>query len=317
MVIIALVCYYYFADPFKVIHQCNDYSYPKTIPNRDFISTQSYLDKHVANKYNSFIFGSSRTLGFRVNSWKRYLDSSANPFVFDASSESLAGIHQKIKYLDSMNVDIRNVLILLCRDCSFLNTINETRHLIIKHPEISRKSNWRFQLSFLSAYFDNKFLARYLVYKITGKYKPWMRGYIEYRDIKYDSVNNELTIVDQENEIIKDENLYYEKRQNIFYDRKAERIDSVAIIDEVNRNYLVEIKNILEKRKANYKIILSPLYEQKKFNPADKKLLSSVFGQRLYDFTGKNKFTDNCRNFYEASHFRPLVGDSLLALVYR
>ena len=308
--------YYFYSDPFKVLYHYSDYSYSKVIPNRDYISTQTYINNQNKYNYNSFIFGSSRTLGFKVNSWKKQLDSTANPFVFDASSETLHGIYQKIKFLDDRNSNIDNAIILLCRDCSFLKNIDETRHLIVKHPATSHADRFSFHLSFLKAYFDNKFLIRFLVYQITNNYKPWMHPYIEYRNIKYDQVTNQLSILDQESEISKNQIKYYIQRQVLFYKRKKERVDSVQIINQNDINELFEIKNILAKRRTKYKIILSPLYEQIKINPKDLSILNKIFDGNVLDFTGKNNLTDTCLNYYETSHFRPFIGDSILARIY-
>ncbi|MGZ3932524.1 MAG: hypothetical protein ACXVP0_14615 [Bacteroidia bacterium] len=315
--VLLLLLNYFISDPFKVIHHYNDYSYPVVVPDRDYISTQVYINNHDRYHYNSFIFGSSRTLAFKVDSWKKYLDHKAHPYVFDAASESLAGIYQKIKYLDSTGADMDNALVLLCRDCSFLNTINDKGHLIIKHPATSHKSTLAFNCVFLDSYFDNQFLIRYLIYQCTKTFKPWMHGYIDERKIKYDPVSNELSILDQEAEITDNETGYYNKRRAMFYTRKGERIDSVPIIKDIHKNYLTEIKSIFIKKKTNYKVVLSPLYEQKKFNPADMSFLNGLFADRLYDFSGKNQFTDNYKNFYEISHYRPLVGDSILARIYK
>lgn len=311
-----LVGYYVYADPFKVIGRYADYSYPDVIPNRDVISTRSFIDRYEKEQYNAFIFGSSRTLGFKASSWKRYLNEQAKPFVFDASSESAAGICQKLRYLDEQHVQVNDALIVLCRDCSFMKTIDDQRHLIIKDPEVSKKSNWKFHWSFLKAYFDNKFLWRYLAYQASGSYKDWMRGYLEYRKISYDLHTNELRIIDQEEEITRDETAYYEKRRPIFYERKGEKIDSLPVIDAEGRKCLEDIKALLDKQGTRYEVVLSPLYEQIKYHPADKHFLESLFGRRLHDFTGKNTFTDSYRNYYETSHFRPSVGDSILSLLY-
>lgn len=255
-------------------------------------------------------------MGFRAASWKKHIGEQAKPFLFDASSESLAGIYQKVKYLDSMNMPIDNALILLCRDCSFANTIDETRYLIIKHPATSGKSKLAYHWSFLKAYFDNKFLSNYLAYQLISAYKPWMRGYINHHTISYDTVTNDLFILDQEEELRQSEADYYQKRDAIFYQRKKERTDSVPIIGSSSVNQLEAIKAILEKHKTNYKVVLSPLYEQKKYNPADLALLKATFGDRLYDFTGRNVFTEDRTNYYEASHFRPNVGDSIMEFIY-
>jgi hypothetical protein len=276
-----------------------------------------FVNNHKKNNYNSFILGSSRTLAFRPNSWRKYLPDDDSPFMFDASGESIYGIYTKLKYLDSTNIEIKNALIILCRDVSFSSSENHKGHLFIKHPATSGESSLSFQLDFIKAYFSSKFLINFYSYKILGSYKSFMSGYIEKRKITFDTLTNEINIIDQETEVIQHPTEYYATRKELFYERIDEKTDSIQRITKKQILMLKEVKRILEKNNTNYKIILSPLYEQIKFNPVDLALLRDEFGNNLFDFSGKNSFTDNKINFYETSHFRPIVGDSILKIIYR
>ncbi|MDP4115874.1 MAG: hypothetical protein Q8903_07050 [Bacteroidota bacterium] len=80
---------------------------------------------------------------------------------------------------------------------------------------------------------------------------------------------------------------------------------------------LYDVKRILIKNKSNYRVVISPLYDQIKFSDKDMNILMSVFGDKLFDFSGKNKFTESMTNYYEASHYRPIVGDSILSIIYK
>ena len=237
--------------------------------------------------------------------------------MFDASSESVYGISTKLKFLDSKKVDLKNVLIILCRDVAFANAANHEGHLNIKHPIVSNESKFDFHAAFFKAYLTPRFLLSFYDYSFTNKFKPYMKGFIEFRKISQDSITNELSIIDQEDEITSNPELYYKNRANIFYERNANQtIDSVQRIKEIHLNMLNEIKNILDKNNSNYKIVISPLYDQIELNPQDKKLLIQVFGDHLYDFTGKNEFTNTKYNYYETSHYRPVVGDSIMNYIY-
>jgi hypothetical protein len=97
----------------------------------------------------------------------------------------------------------------------------------------------------------------------------------------------------------------------------GEKTDSIQRINKKQIFMLKEVKHILEKNNTNYKVVLSPLYEQIKFNNSDLLLLENEFGNNLYDFSGKNSFTDVKTNYYETSHFRPNVGDSILKIIYK
>ena len=237
--------------------------------------------------------------------------------MFDASMESIYGIYTKIKFLDSLNVPMKNVLIIICRDETFNHSENHEGHLYIKHPSVSGESAMTFQSQFFKAYLSPKFLFNFYYYVFSGKYESFMSGYIEHRKMAYDTITNQLRIIDQETEITENPAKYYRKRSQLFYTRKAEQVDSVQRINSKQLFMLQEIKRILEKHLTNYKIVISPLYEQVKFSGPDQNILNTIFRKNLYDFSGKNQFTELITNYYETSHYRPNVGDSIFEIIYR
>jgi hypothetical protein len=312
---VLLLGYLYF-DPFKVIHHYKNYSYPYVIPNRDFVSTEMYINNQEKYQYNSFIFGSSRALAFNPTIWKNYLEEADKPFMFDASGESLYGIHAKLKYLDSQGANLKNILLILCRDGAFDYSVNPTGHLNIKHPLISKESKLFFHLTFFKSYLNIKFLISFYSYSFSKKFKPYMTGLIEYRKIELDSITNGLIILDQEEEIKTHQDEYYKRRATLFYKRKGEQVDSIQRITKEYFIMLDEIKQILDKHDSNYKVVLSPIYDQVKISEADFKILYDLFGENLYDFTGQNSITEYDTNWYETYHFRPFIADSIMRRIY-
>ena len=314
--VILLAVLYFCFDPFQVLRCYEDYSYPYVVGNRDYISTTMFIKNREKYHYNSFVFGSSRTLAYQPDSWKRFLAAADRPFMFDASCESVDGIYRKLNYLDATHVEIKNALIILCRDVSFEVAANHKGHLFIQHPATTGLSEFSFQSEFFKAYFNPKFLLNFYGYQILGGYRPFMAGFIENRKTTFDTITNQIKIIDQEKEIMSNPKAYYEKHFNAFPKRSGERTDS---IQRINRQQLVWLKGIvllLEKNHTNYKVVLSPLYEQIRFSNADRKILKDIFGKHLFDFTGKNRFTDPMTNYYEKNHYRPIVGDSILNIIY-
>jgi hypothetical protein len=46
--------------------------------------------------------------------------------------------------------------------------------------------------------------------------------------------------------------------------------------------------------------------------------LQGIFGkENVYDFSGINEFTEDYHNYYEAGHYRPLLGNKLLERIYK
>src|SRR4051794_10986558 len=96
--ILILTGIYIWLDPFKVLFRYENY-YPLNDQfvtlNRDFVSTEVFRNKYSAYKYDSFIFGNSRSLFYEVAKWQPYIKSEKDRmFHFDASGESLYGIHK-------------------------------------------------------------------------------------------------------------------------------------------------------------------------------------------------------------------------------
>lgn len=315
MPFLILASLYLYFDPFKIIKKHKTFSYTTTEPNRDYISTEIYSANKEKYKYNSFILGSSRSIAFNPESWLKYLDKQAVPFSFDASGESLFGIYTKLKFLESEKTDIRNVLILFCRNACF-ESENHTDHLGIKHPKVSGESWFKFHFAFFKAYFNLKFLMGYYSFLITGKQNILTHGIIQDKGISIDYKTNHINLDTWDNQIAEDPIKYYESRREVFYKRDGESFEPYQEIGPPTHKMLIEMKEILERNSSNYKIVLSPIYDQVKFSVKDKQILQEIFGDHLYDFTGKNFITENDTNWYEIYHFRPFIADSIMNIIY-
>ena len=79
----------------------------------------------------------------------------------------------------------------------------------------------------------------------------------------------------------------------------------------------MNIKRILDEDHTNYRILINPLYDQMKLDTNDMKVIVRVFGkENVFDFSGVNDITDDRRNFYEISHYRPQVAARMLDTAY-
>lgn len=314
---IFLVIGYIYFDPFKVIYSYGNYSKNPVILDRDYVSTEKYFQNKDQYHLNSYIFGSSRTIAFKVSTWKKYLKKEDAAFCFDGAAESIYGIHGKIKYLDQQNAKMDNVLIILCRDWMDSSEKSYKWHLFKKHPVVYGKSKIGFQYTFFRAYLNSKFLLAYYNYQFSGEYKDWMGAIINNQVCTLDSISNEMNFPLYDQKIRANPLLHVKKSLPEMYDRKGEAFDTINRIDELAESRLLEIKQILEKRKVNYKIVAGPLYDQIKFSKHDKEILSRFFGKNFYDYTGRNKYTIHKENYYEISHYRPEVGEAILKEIYQ
>lgn len=303
-------------DPFRIIYNYDNYSKDLIVlPNRDFISSEMYLKNKDKYHYNSFIFGNSRTIAFKTKQWRKHLTPSDSPFVFDAYGESIYGIYTKIKYIDKIGAKIDNCLLILCTDFTFLPESHKG-HLYIKHPTIAGSSWFEFYTTNIKDYFDAKFLKPYFKFLITQKWDTTMNGYIITRLI-YDTVTNDFCWIDDENQLKENPVGYYESRKNIFYDRDSIIPPAKPQIYNKQITMLNEIKAIFIKHHTNYKVIISPLYNQISLNNKDYNIIKNIFGDdNVFNYSGKNLFTIIKENYYEVSHYRPIVGDSIMNIIY-
>jgi hypothetical protein len=307
---------YIINDPYKVIYKYDDFSKSKVTLNKDYVSTETLFRNR--GRYESFIFGSSRTMAYKPNIWRKYIGKKSKILVFDASCESIFGIYKKIYLLDSLNIHIKNALIILCKDYTFSGEGDSDGHLFMKHYYLTNKSYLDFHFCFFKAYLSPKFLLSYYTYLIFGKTYGWMDRYIQSENINFDPRTNEMRRIELEKEIYSHPEKYYNRSFNdgTFFNRPLPVIDSVPRISPKQKKMLLKIKNILLKHKTNYKVILSPLYIQITYNQEDLDFLKSVFNSNLYNFSGVNKYTASYLNYYENSHYTAKVGSNILKDIY-
>jgi hypothetical protein len=309
---VAYIC----LDPFHVWKPYSNYSNFHVIANREYISTEKFLYNRSKHPYNSFIFGSSRTLAFRASTWKTFLNQNDQLYCFDASAENIYGIYSKIRFLDSLHQGISNAMVLLDRERAFAPSIDSLGHFYIRHPLLSGGSKFAFQCSFFKAYLQSRFLVSYYTYIWRNRYDSSMKNCITEQSIIYDSINNEIDLQEVEHKIKTDSAKFYSQAGKSLYDRKGESTDSIARIRGQYAAMLDTIHHIFERNGTNYKIIIGPAYDQVKFNKEDMDFLRQEFKDRLYDFSGKNYFTEQKSHYYDFNHYRPCVGDSILKIVY-
>lgn len=311
-----IVASYFVLDPFKVLYKYSNYYNDYYVSlNRDWVSKKMYIKGRENQKYNSFIFGSSRTLAFKTNKWAEYLPEGAKPFLFDANGEIIYGIWSKIKFIESKGDSLKNVLIIVCPDNTFVKKDYSGNHLNIKSPEISNTGFFEFHKLMFTTYFSKGFFFPYLDYHFFKTNRSYMNGIISIRDIKNDTVSNDLYVVDIENKIKKDSITFFNSK--VFFKRDGLEHYYPNNIDNEDIQMLTDIKKVFKKFNTNYKIIISPLYNQYKLSEKDLDILINVFGkENVFDFSGVNEITNNKYNYFEDSHYRYHVGDTIMRRIY-
>ena len=319
---IPLLITYMVLDPFKVVKKydvlLDSLSSKQVTLNKDYISTTVFDNNYRRERYNSFIFGNSRSIFYQVSEWKKYLEPNSSCFHFDATGESIYGLHKKVKYIDSKNLEIRNALLILDYQI-LLRDKPYDDHLKIIAPQLENNKNLlAFQLSFFKTFLLPKFFAPYIFFKATGKTNLFVKGNRLCTDmlLVHHPITNEIR-TNQSEELIEKGQYYNPEKMKEFYPRDTVQTYSPACILENQKRMLREIHAVFVKHQTNCKIVISPLYDQEKFNSRDLEYLKKLFGEKnVFDFSGINPITQDYKNYYENSHYRPHVAKEIMAIIY-
>lgn len=315
---VALFFLYIILDPFKVIwHYDNYYCNIGGALNRNFVSTMNYLNKKDIYHYDSFIFGNSRSLFYMVNDWKKYIPAESSCYHFSESGGSVHGLLYKLKLIDSLNQKINNALIVL--DCDLLGRIDQDGAIVIMPPALTNNKNWlKFHQEQLFQWYNPHFFYYWIKFKLTGKYEQAMSLYIatgtNYK--YYNPVTNEEPNHVQDS-LIALGAYYDQKRLKVFEGKQHHRVSEELLNDQEKIQSFREMKDILSKHRTNYKIIISPIYNQISIHPNDLEFLNTVFGKNnVYNFSGVNKYTSDYQNYYENSHYRSEIASDIMEYIY-
>jgi hypothetical protein len=90
-----------------------------------------------------------------------------------------------------------------------------------------------------------------------------------------------------------------------------------AVIGDKQRVQLEEMHRIMAADHADYRIVVSPLFDRVPLNAKDRAELQRIFGaEHVYDFSGANELTNDVHHYYEPSHYRPTVARAVLGWIY-
>jgi hypothetical protein len=187
-----------------------------------------------------------------------------------------------------------------------------------QHPAISGKSSITFQYNHFKAFYNYRFLKDYFT-NLYGKKSSAVHDAAlwEVNKQTYDAATNEARFDDLEQLIRTKGETFYKERAAVFFKRNDEQQFYGPVIRAVQQKQLQEIKSIFDANTTDYRIVINPLYDQVKLNPEDLRFLQNLFGkEKVFDFSGINDFTKTVTNYYEESHYRPQLADSILKIIY-
>jgi hypothetical protein len=314
---LGLLASYVALDPFRVLHhRTNCYDPPTAVVlDRDWASTEAFVGGLSRERYDTIVFGNSRTVAYRAEDLESVLGRDIRPFHFDAADESLYGVHAKARFIHERGVPLRHALIVL--DAGLLSrTTNDHDLLRAKHPLLSGESWVSFQLVFLRGYFSDSFAPVYLHYRLIGHTLPYMGGKLDLRGVEVSMPANEMRLTTLDDEIARDGAHAYATRHAAVFPPRSPRTRE-PVVDETADRMLRETADWLHASGARVEVVVSPLYDQVRLADADRGALEAAFGAHdVHDFSGVNELTSDVSNYYESSHYRPPIGAEILRRIY-
>jgi hypothetical protein len=307
--IILFTILYIKRDVYYDFRKYKNYSWKYNFQVLGDVSTKKLLNSQT--NYNTFIFGSSRTISLYACYLQSILNNS-KVFHYGSWNETIGGIYEKIKLLDSLEYHLDNVIIYLDTDFTFLGDgkCRPNDHFLLTHIKKFNYYYVHYQAFFSDLDLDK--LKILLGEKVEGEIFPnWETDTITN---DYCHCSDSLISVYGKRDLSKE---YYHKIDSLIkvgflYKRPGIQkfLEKQVSIQETEM--ISGILNILNKHHAKYYVIITPLYDQLKFNENDMKILKNSFGNNLYDFSGINRFTDDKLNYPDRKHFTQYVSKQIL-----
>ncbi len=282
----------------------DDFSRQVREPNQRFVKMK-YLLSH-KNKYDSFLFGSSRAL---------HIDNKKiqNGIYYNMGySEGVPKDHlENIKLLMQHGVHIKNVVIALD---DFSYRIDPDQHLfdLLQQPHYLISGKRKVHLYseyFLKIHRFAPSLRDYLQFNYGSRNRSTSKKYT------YDiSDSGRVFCSTCDSEIEND----VEKHNNDPKFTKPYHYDGDNLSSALRD--VGDIVGLAKKHKFNLLVFMNPIHHTT-YRDTDLPLFSA-FKKRLsamtdyYDFSGLNTITTNNYYYYETSHYRAKVGDMILSKVF-
>lgn len=314
---IPLVVLYFYYDPDMVLRDYKRFDQTHVFLKEAYVGWQNYIQNRDSIPYNSFIMGNSCTMAFKTQAWEKYLKKGSCAVRFFDNAETIGGIYQKIRALDSVGAKLDNILIIIdVKSLMDAKPLIGTSHQF--SPEVLGISPVEFKLRSLQEFLYPTMSSAYIEYLITKKYSSRMKGLINAGpSIREPYTNNFINPREKEIQL-KGETYWKEHEHDFIGERASSYKEEKEVIKSAQINVLKKIKYLCKKNNTNIKIIIGPDYFSKNINKGDLITLKMIFGEKaVWDFTGLNSFTKDYHNYYDSGHYRPFVGEKILSIIYK
>ncbi|MDE7410739.1 MAG: hypothetical protein K2M94_01715 [Paramuribaculum sp.] len=338
-IILILLGWYIWADPFKVIRHYDCYypepaEYPARIGiNKGIVTFTNFEDRiKEGHKYDSFIFGSSISCYYDAATWSALIKDSlrrtcfakgnenhisVNPYHFDSSGESLISLAKKVKYLDDNGIIIRHALIILDPVIMAANPSDSPGS--IDPPQLHKNifETIGYHYTFFRAATNADFFKSYIPGMVWNK--PVKNGHnmvFERQPIKYDPLTNQETLQLWDSIIRTNPEKFYSR--NPLNDSPIVYTERSPVLSEKKKEALERIAGIFSRHATDYHIIIGPNRAKITLNKSDLAEMQLIFESgRVHDFsTSHAPVLEADTMLYDNTHYRPPMAEIMMRQVY-
>lgn len=294
---------YLVSDPFNVLRPKTSRAVAHQAAGRNMglVSITTYLAHNDSAHYNSFVFGSSMSQNYRADHWRQYLPAGASVLHFDATMETVDGIVDKIRFLNSRGTNVDNALIIIEEEMLRRQPLdNDILH--VRPPEITDEvSRWHFHTLYFNAYKNPLVMAWCIAPKRFAKQMEDEGIITTDPVVRYESAN-EYRYNGFDSLIASNPEAFFTPdRINVI---KASSDWKPEMQPELMTPHLTaklrELKVLLEKNHTNYMIIIQPRYHRRWIAAADMSLLLDILGKdRVRDYSRDSVLCNDPRAYYD------------------
>jgi hypothetical protein len=290
----------YIVDPFNIFH--TKFFKEQFQINERFMKIE-YLEEN-KNKYNSYMFGSSRIGTTPPNIIDKYFKDSKF-YNFTISSANLYDYLMHLKYFLKNNYPIRNLYLQI--DIDNMNSYSRSKsdYLSKLHPFVEEETLQSYYLSYLFGFFP---------FNIEGKIK----SNINQKDPIGYFIETGIWTRPLKEQRIKENPIKFIQEEISFNVQKKRTLKNMELKN--NSNALKEIVDLCTLNNINLIVFTTPHNKNMMDSFIIKdyleflKMISSFTS--FYDFTGYNSVTTKNINYYESSHYREKVGILIAARIF-
>jgi len=290
----------YVVDPFSVF-QTNFFKRSGQI-NERYVKIE-FLEKH-HNKFNAYIFGSSRIGVVKPEVIEQYLPNSKF-YNFTLSSGNLHDYMVHLKYFIKRKYEIKTLYMQIDIDDMNYYGQDESDYLCKLHPYVTNEFRIAGKMKYLFGFFPLNVRK-----KISVNFQKDSPKKFDVSIGIWSLPDNEKQLEKNPKKYVENEGSFHFKNRRVLrYIREKEAMKALQIIVDLCQKNKIKLYVFTSAHNQN-KMDTFVLEDYKKYLRDISEITS------FYDFSGYNSVTMNNANYYEMSHYRPRVGSLMAARIF-